>query len=326
MKLPHRRQFLHLAAGAAALPAFSRIARAQTYPARPVRIIVGFSPGGAADLYARLLGQWLSERMGRQFVVDNRLGAGGNIATEAAVRSLPDGHTLLLATVANAVGPKLYDKFAFDFVRDTSPVAVISSELHLMVVNPSFSAKTVPEFIEYAKANPGKISMGHSGIGATTHMSGELFKIMAGVELNDVPYRGGPPALADLISGQVQVLFVTMASSVEHARSGRVRALAVTTTTRTDALPNIPCLGEYLPGYETSAWYGVVAPRGVPTGIIERLNKEINAGLSDAKIKSRIAEMSATTPPLSPAQFGKLIADDTEKWAKVIRAANIKPE
>ena len=325
MKLP-RRNFLHLAAGAAALPAVSRMARAQAYPTRPVRIIVGFAPGGAADIMARLIGQWLSERLGQQFVIENRPGAGGNIGTEAAVRAPADGYTLLLAHSINAINATLYEKLNFNFIQDIAPVTSFASGALVMVVNPSVPARTVPEFIAYAKANPGKINMASQGVGSTGHVSGELFKMMTGVNLVHVPYRGAGPALIDLLGGQVQVMFPATVSSIEYIRAGRLRALAVTAATRKDALPDIPTVGQFVPGYEASNWYGIGVPTGTPAEIIGKLNKEVNAGLADAKMKARLADLGETPFPGSPADFSKLIADDTEKWGKVIRAANIKPE
>jgi tripartite-type tricarboxylate transporter receptor subunit TctC len=325
MKLP-RRTFLHLAAGAAALPAISRMARAQAYPTRPVRIIVGFAPGGAADIMARLIGQWLSERLGQQFVIENRPGAGGNIGTEAAVRAPADGYTLLLAHSINAINATLYEKLNFNFIQDIAPVTSFASGALVMVVNPSVPARTVPEFIAYAKANPGKINMASQGVGSTGHVSGELFKMMTGVNLVHVPYRGAGPALIDLLGGQVQVMFPATVSSIEYIRAGRLRALAVTAATRKDALPDIPTVGQFVPGYEASNWYGIGVPTGTPAEIIGKLNKEVNAGLADAKMKARLADLGETPFPGSPADFSKLIADDTEKWGKVIRAANIKPE
>ncbi len=325
MKLP-RRTFLHLAAGAAALPALPRIAKAQTYPTRPVRIIVGFAPGGALDIMARLIGQWLSERFGQQFVVENRPGAGGNVATEAAVRAPADGYTLLLAHSINAINATLYEKLNFNFIQDIAPVASIASGALVMVVNPSVPARTVPEFIAYAKANPGKINMASQGVGGTGHVSGELFKMMTGINLVHVPYRGAGPALTDLLGGQVQVMFPATVSSIEYIRAGRLRALAVTAATRKDALPDIPTVGEFVPGYEASNWYGIGVPTGTPAEIIGRLNKEINAGLADTKMKARLSDLGETPFPSSPADFGKLIADETEKWGKVIRAANIRAE
>jgi tripartite-type tricarboxylate transporter receptor subunit TctC len=324
MKLP-RRRFLHLAAGAAALPAASRIATAQTYPSRPVRIVVGFPPGGPTDTAARLIGQSLSERFG-QFVIENRPGAGSNIGTEAVVRAPPDGHTLLLAASANAINATLYDKLNFNFIRDIAPVAAINREPLVMLVNPSFPAKTVPEFIAYARANPGKINMASAGNGTPAHVSGELFKMMTGVDMVHVPYRGAGPALTDLLGGQVQAMFPGMSSSIEHVRAGKLRALAVTTASRSDALPDIPTVGDFIPGYEASTWSGIGAPKGTPAEIIDKLNKEINAGLVDPKVKARLANMGSTALPGSPADFGKLIADETEKWGKVVKFSGAKPD
>jgi len=324
VKLP-RRKFLHLAAGAVVLPVAPRIARAQAYPTRPVRLIVGFPPGGSADVIARIIGQWLSERLGQPVIVESRPGAGTNIATEAVVRASADGYTLLLVNTANAINASLYDRLSFVFLRDAASVSGISQEPLVMEVNPSVPAKTVPEFVAYAKANPGKISFASSGIGGSPHLSGELFKVMAGVNMVHVPYRGGAPALTDLLSGQVQLLFGTITTSHEHIRAGRVRALAVTTAIRSEALPNIPALAEFLPGYEASNWYGIGAPRGTPTVIIERLNKEINNALADPKIKARFADLGFSVFEGSPSDFAKLIADETEKWRKVICAANITP-
>ena len=327
MKLPHRRQFLHLAAGAAALPALSRLAWAQGYPARPVRLIVPIAPGGAQDILARLMGQWLSERLGQPFVIDNRPGGGSNIGTEAVVRAPADGHTLLLIPPDSAINATLYDKLNFNFVRDIAPVAGVFRGAYVMVVNPSVPAKTVPEFIAYAKANPGKINMASVGIGSGPHVAGELFKMMAGVNMVHVPYRGGGPALTDLLGGQVQVMFPGTVASIEYIRAGRLRALAVTTATRWDALPDIPTMGEFVPGYEASTWFGVGAPKATPAEIVEKLNKEINAGLAHPKIKARLADdLGGDVLALSPVDFGKLIAEETEKWGKVIRAANIKAE
>jgi tripartite-type tricarboxylate transporter receptor subunit TctC len=326
MKLPHRRQFLHLAAGAAALPAMSRIAGAQAYPTRPVRIIVGFAPGGGADIAARLIGQWLSERLGQSFVIENRPGAGSNIATEAVVRAPSDGYTLLLVSAPAAINATLYEKLSFNFIRDIAPVASISHVPHVMVVHPSFPAKTVPEFIAYAKANAGKINMASAGNGSTPHVAGELFKMMAGVNLIHVPYRSAGPALTDLLGGQVQVMFDNMASSIEHIRAGKLRPLAVTTTMRSETLPDVPTVSEFVPGYEVSNWFGVGAPKATPAEILDRLNKEINASLADPKLRARLADLGGTPLVGSPADFGKLIAAETEKWAKVIRAANIKPD
>jgi tripartite-type tricarboxylate transporter receptor subunit TctC len=325
LKLP-RRRFLHLAAGAAALPALSRIARAQAYPARPVRWIVTAPPGGALDIVARLMGQWLLERLGQPFIIENRPGAGGNIGTEVVVRAPPDGYTLLLVATANAVNATLYDKLNFNTIRDIAPVAGISREPHVMVVNPSVPVKTVPEFIAYAKANPGKINMASSGNGTTQHISGELFKTMTGVNMVHVPYRGGAPALTDLIGGQVQVMFAFISSSIEYIRTGKLRALAVTTTMRSPVLPDVPVVGDFVPGYEASGWTGVGVPKNTPAEIVDKLNREINAGLVDPKIKARLADLGNTPFSGSPGEFGKLIADETEKWGKVVKFANIKAE
>lgn len=325
MKLP-RRQFLHLAAGAVALPALSRMARAQPYPTQPVRIIVGFGPGGVSDILARLIGQWLSERLGRPFVVENRPGAGTNVATEAVARAPADGYTLLWLTSSNAINTTLYDKLNFDFSRDIAPVASIVLVPSVMEVNSQFPTKTVPEFIAYAKANPGKINMGAAGPGSSTHIFGELFKMMAGVDLVPVQYRSSGPALTDLMAGQVQVMFDPLGSSIEYIRAGRLRALAVTTATRSEALPDVPTVGDFVPGYEASLWQGIGAPKSTPPEIVDKLNKEINAALADPKIKARLADLGSTPLVSSPGDFAKLIADDTEKWGKVIRAANIKAE
>jgi tripartite-type tricarboxylate transporter receptor subunit TctC len=326
MKLPHRRQFLHLAAGTAALAAVARIAWAQAYPTRPVRIIAPFAPGGSTDIIGRLMGQWLSERLGQQFVIDNRPGGGGNIGTEAVVRASPDGYTLLLVGSYNAVNATLYAKLNFDLIRDIAPVASVIRGAYVMVANPPVPAKTVPEFIAYANANPGKLTMASSGIGTPPHVSGELFKMMAGVNLVHVPYRGSGPALVDLLAGQVQVSFPSMTSSIEYVRAGKLRALAVITATRSEALPDIPTVGEFLPGYEASAWYGIGAPRNTPVEVIDKLNKEINAGLADPKIKARLADLGNAPLALSPADFGKLIADETEKWGKVVKFSGAKAD
>jgi tripartite-type tricarboxylate transporter receptor subunit TctC len=325
MNLP-RRNFLHLAAGGAALPAVSRFAWAQAYPTRPVRIVVGFAAGGAGDIAARLMGQWLSERLGQQFVVENRPGGNGNIAAEAGVRAPADGYALLMVSSANAANAAFYDKLSFNFIRDIAPVAGIISAPYVMAVNPTVPAKTVPEFIAYAKANPGKLSMASVGIGSGTHLAGELFKIMAGVDMVHVPYRGAGLALTDLLGGQVQVMFPSTVSSIGYIRAGRLRALAVTTATRSDALPDVPTVDEFVPGFEASAWFGVGAPKATPAEIVEKLNKEINAGLADPKMKARLVDVGGTPLSGSPADFGKLIADETEKWAKVIKSAGIKPE
>jgi tripartite-type tricarboxylate transporter receptor subunit TctC len=325
MKLP-RRTFLHLAAGAAALPATSRFAWAQAYPTRPVRLIVPFGPAGASDITARLIGQWLSERLGQQFVIENRPGAGGNIGTEAVVRAAPDGYTLLYVTTANAVSATLYDKLNFNFIRDIAPVAPIVRFPYIMVVNPSVPAKTLPEFIAYAKANPGKINMASPGIGSTPHVNGELFKVMTGTNMVHVPYRSAAAVMTDLLSGQVQLYFGTTASSLEYVRTGKLRALAVTIERRLDALPDIPTVGDFVPGYEASNWYGIGAPRNTPVEVIEKLNKETNAGLADPKLKARLDDLGGIALTGSPADFGKLIADETEKWGKVVKFTGIKPE
>jgi tripartite-type tricarboxylate transporter receptor subunit TctC len=325
MKLP-RRNFLHLAVGAAALPVLSPIARAQAYPSRPVRVIVPIAPGGAQDILARLMGQWLSERLGQPFVIDNRPGGGTNIGTEAVVRTSADGYTLLLIPPDSAINATLYEKLNFNFVRDIAPVAGIFRGAYVMVVNPLVPAKSVPEFIAHAKANPGKLSLASVGIGSGTHIAGELFKMMAGINMVHVPYRGGGPALTDLLSGQVQVMFPGTVASIEYIRAGRLRALAITAATRSERLPDIPTMGEFVPGYEASQWFGIGAPKNTPADIVDKLNREINAGLADPKIKVRLADLGGEVLALSPADFGKLIADETEKWGKVIRAANIKPE
>jgi tripartite-type tricarboxylate transporter receptor subunit TctC len=321
-----RRQFLHLAAGAAALPAVSRVARGQTYPTKPVRIIVGFSAGGGSDIYARLIGQWLSERLGQQFIVENRQGAGSNIGTEAVVNARPDGYTLLLVSPSNAINATLYDKLNFNFIRDIAPVAGIVRYPVVLEVHPSSPAKTVPEFVAYAKANPGKLNMGSGGIGSMNHLAGELFKQMTGVNLVHVPYRGEAPALSDLLGGQVQVLFGGLGAAIEHIHTGRLRALAVSTTTRSEALPDIPTVSEFVPGYEATTWQGIGAPKKTPNETVDRLNREINATLADPRMKARIASLGSTVFASSPADFGKLIDEDTEKWGKVIRAANIKAQ
>ena len=325
MKFP-RRTFLHLPAGAAALPAVSSIARAQAYPSRPVRVIEGFGAGGAPDILARLLGQWLSERLGQQFVIENRTGAATNIATEAVVRAPPDGYTLLLVTPANAISATLYDNLNFNFIRDITPVASFVRAPFVMVVYPSFPAKTVPEFITYAKANPGRINMASGGIGTANHVGGELFKMLAGVNLVLVPYRGSPPALTDLLGGQVQAYFSPMPASIEYIKAGNLRAMAVTTAERSQALPDVPTVAEFVRSYEASSWHGIGAPAGTPAEIVDKLNKEINAGLADPKIKARLDEMGGTALIGPPTAFGQLIVDETEKWGKVMRAANIKPE
>ena len=323
MKLP-RRNFLRLAAVAVALPAAPRIAWAQAYPSRPVRIIVGFPAGSASDTLARLMGQWLSERLGQSFIIDNRPGAGGNIATEAVVKSPPDGYTLLLVVPANAINATLYDKLNFVFLRDITPVASISREAGIVVVNPSLPIRTISDFIAYAKTNPGKINMASAGNGTAPHVTGELFKMMTGVDMVHVPYRGGPPALTDLLGGQVQVMFTNVPFSIEQIRAGKLRALAVTTAMRSDVLPDIPTVAEFVPGYEASSVYGFGAPKNTPAEIVGRLNKEINACLADQRIKARFADLGGTVLPGSPGDFGTLIAAETEKWGKVIRFAGIK--
>ena len=325
MKLP-RRQFLHLAAGAAALPAVSRFAWAQAYPSRPVRLIAPVAPAGATDILARLMGRWLSERLGQSFVIENRPGGGNNIGTEAVVRAPADGYTLLMAATPNAVNATLYDKLSFNFLRDIAPVASVIRAPYVIAVNPTVAAKTIPELIAYAKANPGKLSMGSTGTGSGAHMAGELFKMMAGVDMVHVPYRGGGAGLTDLLGGQVQVMFVSTVSSIEHIKTGRLRALAVTTATRSDEMPDIPTVGEFVLGYEASAWFGVGAPKNTPSQIIDKLNEAINAGLADPKIKARLADLGGTPLVGSPAEFGKLIADETEKWGKVVKFTGIKAD
>jgi tripartite-type tricarboxylate transporter receptor subunit TctC len=325
MKLP-RRNFLHLAAGAGALPTLSRFAWAQAYPTRPVRIIVGFAPGGPSDIVARLIGQWLSERLGQPFVIENRQGAATNIATEAVVRAPADGYTLLFVTTTNAINTTLYEKPSFNLSRDIVPVASLIRAPSVLEVNPSVPAKTVPEFIAHAKANPGKLTMASSGIGTPAHVFGELFKFMTGVNLVHVPYRGAVPAVTDLLAGQVQVLFDPMPNPIEYIKAGKVRPLAITSATRSKVLPDLPTMGEFVPGYEASFFGGIGAPKNTPAEIVDKLNKEINAALADPKIKLRLADIGGAIFSGSPAEFGKLLADETEKWGKVIRAANIKPE
>jgi tripartite-type tricarboxylate transporter receptor subunit TctC len=318
---------MHFAAAGAGLPTIASFAWAQTYPSRPVRVIVGQAAGSGSDMVARLIGQYLSQRLGQQFVVENRPGAAGNIAAEAVVRAPADGHTLLVVSAQNSINATLYDKLNFDFVRDIAPVAGVFHAPLIMEVNPSVPAKTVPEFIAYAKANPGKINMASSGIGGSQHVCGELFKFMTGVDMVHVPYRGSTPALTDLLGGQVQVMFDTTPSSLPHIRSGGLRALAVTTAMRLEMLPETPAMGEFVPGYEASAWLGFGAPKDTPAAVVDRINREINLAITAPAIKGRLVEVGGLVlPPLSPADFGKLIADDTEKWAKVIRRANIKPE
>ena len=325
MKLP-RRQFLHLAAGAAVLPAASRRAWAQTYPTRPVRLIVGYAPGGGTDIAARLIGQWLSERLGQQIIIENRPGAGTNIGTEAVVRAAPDGYTLLLANAANAVNATLYEKLSFNFIRDFAPVAAAMQVPNVMVVNPALPATTIPEFIAYAKANPNKINMASGGTGGPDHMAGELFKITAGVNMIHVPYRGLAPALTDLLGGQVQVIFSSLPPAIEYIRAGKLRAIAVTTAKRSPALPEIPTVGHYFPGFEGSQWYGIAAPKNTPVEIIDKLNKEINGALADPKFRARLADLGGEPMTMTAAEFGKLIAEDTEKWAKVVKFSGAKPD
>jgi tripartite-type tricarboxylate transporter receptor subunit TctC len=325
MKLP-RRKVLQLAAGAAVLPAVACVASAQAYPTRPVRIVVGFAAGGSTDIGARLIGQWLQERLGQPFVIENRPGAGTNIATETVVRAPPDGYTLLMVGPSSAVNATLYDKLDFVFLRDIAPVASLIRQPQIMLANPSVMSKTVPELIAFAKANPGKITMASAGVGSAGHLVGELFKMMAGVDFVHVPYRGAGPALADLLGGQVMISFAGIAGSIEYIRAGRLRALAVTTATRSQALPDVPTVSEFVPGYEAGDWLGVGAPRNTPPAIVDKLNGEIAIALADPKIKARFADLGGTALALTPAAFGKLLADETQKWAKVIRAAHIKPE
>jgi tripartite-type tricarboxylate transporter receptor subunit TctC len=323
MKLP-RRTFLHLAAAAAALPVASGIVLAQTYPTRPVRLMVPFGPAGATDITARLIGQWLSERLGQQFVVENRSGAGGNVGTEAVVRAAPDGYTLGLFGTPSAINATLYDKLNFNFVRDIAPIAPIVRFPYIVVVNPSFPPKTLPEFIAYAKANPGKINMASPGIGSTPHVNGELFKVMTGINMVHVPYRSAAAVMADLLSGQVQLYFGTTASSLEYVRAGKLRALAVTIERRLDALPDIPAIAEFVPGYEASGWFGVGAPKATPVEIIDKLNKEINAGVADPKMKVQLTDLGGIALRGSPSDFGKLIVEETEKWGKVVKLSGAK--
>jgi tripartite-type tricarboxylate transporter receptor subunit TctC len=323
MKLP-RRAFLHLAAAVAALPVASGIVLAQTYPTRPVRLIVPFGPAGATDITARLMGQWLSERLGQQFVVENRSGAGGNVGTEAVVRAAPDGYTLGLFGTPSAINATLYDKLNFNFVRDIAPIAPIVRFPYIMVVNPSFPPKTLPEFIAYAKANPGKINMASPGIGSVPHVNGELFKVMTGINMVHVPYRSAAAVMADLLSGQVQLYFGTTASSLEYVRAGKLRALALTIERRLDALPGIPAIAEFVPGYEASGWFGVGAPKATPVEIIDKLNKEINAGVADPKMKVQLTDLGGIALRGSPSDFGKLIVEETEKWGKVVKLSGAK--
>jgi tripartite-type tricarboxylate transporter receptor subunit TctC len=326
MKLPHRRQFLHLAAGAAALPAVARVARGQSYPSRPVHWIVGYTPGGGNDIFARLMGQWLQERLGQPFVIENRPGAGSNIATEAVVNARPDGYAILLANFANASNASLYANLKFNFIRDIAPIAGIVRVPNIMLVNQSLPVKTIPEFIAYAKANPGKISMASAGIGSTGHLAGELMKMMAGIDFVHVPYRGNAPAITDLLSGQVQILFASLPSSIEYVRAGKARGLAVTTAMRAAAAPDLPAIAEFVAGYEVSSWYGIGAPRNTPSDVIDTLNKAVNVGLADPRLKKQFDDQGGIEMAGTPADFGRLIADETEKWAKVIKFAGIKPQ
>jgi len=325
MRLP-RRTFLHLAAGAAAFPAAARLASAQAYPARPVRLVVGFAAGGANDILARLLGEWFSERMGQPFLVENRPGASGNIAAEAVAKAAPDGYTLLFVNAPNAINATLYEKLGFNFATDIVPVGGIMRVPNVMEVTPSLPVRSVPEFIAYAKANPDKLNMASAGVGTSIHVCGELFKMMTGIRMAHVPYRGSAPMLTDLIGGQVQVTFDNLPPSIEFIRAGKLRPLGVTTATRSEALPEVPSIGEFVPGYEASAWFGIGAPRNTPADVIEKLNRELNAGLANARIKAKLAELGGTVIAGSPADFGHLIASEIEKWAKVIKFANIKPE
>jgi tripartite-type tricarboxylate transporter receptor subunit TctC len=323
MKLA-RRKFLHLAAGAVALPAFPRIDTAQTYPAKPVRIVVGFAAGGATDILARMISQWLSVRLGQTFIVENRPGATSNIAADAVARAPADGYTLLAATNVNAINATVYEKLRFNFVRDLVPVAKVASFFHVIVTHPTFPARTVREFVDYAKANPGRLSMATAGNGSAPHVAGELFKFMAGVDMIPVPYGGEAPALSDLIANQVHVCFATLPSSIEHIRAGKLRAMAVTSRKPVEVLPGIPTVREFIPDYEVSGWHGLVAPKDAPAAIVDRLNTEVNAGLADAKLKARLNELGLEAAPGSTAEFGNLIAADTEKWAKVVKFAGIK--
>jgi tripartite-type tricarboxylate transporter receptor subunit TctC len=326
MKLPHRRQFLHLAADAAALPAVSQIARAETCPTRPVRLIVGFPAGGTDDITARLMGQRLSERLGQPFVIENRPGANTNLATEAVVRAPADGYTLLLVGPSNAINATVYDKLNFNFIRDIAPVASIARVPNVLEVNPSVPARSVPEFIAYAKANPGKLNMASGGNGGPSHVAGELFKMMTGVNLVHVPYRGGTPALADMLGGQAHVMFSYISQTIGYIKAGKLRALAVTAATRLEVLPDIPTVGDFVPGYEATGWQGIGVPKNTPTAIINTLNTELNAALADPKMKVRFADLGVTVLPGSAADFSKLIAEETEKWAKVVKFAGIKTE
>jgi len=323
MKLS-RRHFLRSAAAASALASSSRLARAQAYPARQVRLVIGYTPGGSADLTGRLIGQWLSEKLGQSFIIENRPGGGTNIATEAVLRAAPDGYTLLLVAPANAINATLYEKLNFDFVKEVEPIAALIRFPNVVVVHPSLPVKSIPELIAYAKANPGKLNMASSGNGSTIQMSGELFKMLTGVNMVHVPYRGGAPALTDLLAGQVHVMFDNLPTCAEHVKSGKLRGLAVTSTTRSDVLPDLPPLADFLPGYEASAWYGIGAPKGTPAEVVERLNKAVNEILADPKVKAKFAEYGAMLIPGSAADFGKLLADETEKWGKVVKFSGAK--
>jgi tripartite-type tricarboxylate transporter receptor subunit TctC len=322
MELP-RRTFLRLATGAAVLPAVPPIAWAQSYPSRPVRLIVGFAPGGGNDIVARLMAQWLSDRLGQQFIVENRPGAGTNIAAELVITAAPDGYSLLLAGIPNAVNATLYHKLSFNFIRDTTPIVGILSVPNVMLINPSFPAKTLPEFITYAKANPGKVNMASPGIGSGGHLSGEMFKVLAGVDLTHVPFRGNGPALTALLGGQVDVLFPPIAASIKYINAGKLRGLGVTSAKRADELPELPAIGEFVPGYAMVAWYGFAGPKGTPAEVVDKINKEIITALADPKIKERIVQLGGTIIGGSPAEFGKFIADETEKWSKVITTAHM---
>jgi tripartite-type tricarboxylate transporter receptor subunit TctC len=326
LKLPHRRQFLHLAAGAAALPAVPHVARAQAYPTRPVRVIVGFPPGGVSDLYARLIAQWLSERLGQQFIVENRTGAGGSLATESVVRAVPDGYTLLLTGNNDAFNTALYDNLKFDYLRDIVPVASIAMAMEVLVVNPSFPAKSLVEFMAYAKSNPGKVSVGSGGIGSGSHVAWLLFNMLSGVETLHVPYRGEGPALTDLLGGQLQAVFPFISPSLEFIRSGRLRPLAVTGARRAEILPDVPTLSEFIPDYESIGWLGIGAPVNTPPDVIEFLNKTINVGLADPRLKQRISELGDAVFASSPGQLNRFIPEFTDKWGKVMRAANVKAQ
>jgi tripartite-type tricarboxylate transporter receptor subunit TctC len=325
MTLP-RRKFLRFAAGAAASPVTRRIAHAEAYPSRPVHLIIGYAPGGSADMTARLFGQWLSQRLGQQFIVESRPGGATNIGTEAALHAPPDGYTLFLASPANTTNPALFAKLNFDFIRDITPVAGLIRFPDVVVVNPALPVHTIPEFIAYAKANPGKLNFASSGIGSTLHVAGELFKMMAGVDIVHVAYRGGAPALVDLMSGRVQVMFDNVPTSLPYIRAGKLRPLAVTSTTRAAVLPDVPTVADYVPGYEASAWYGIVGPKGLPADVVEKLNREVQAILAEPQVKTQLADLGASLLPGAPADFGKLVADETQKWGKVIRFAGIKPE